>query len=129
MVERKESSGLEEFQATVREVQKEEGTNGPQYHFFLTPEDVKIQGKTGELHEWIPLSKTSSEDAIAKGSVLDGFLRQLELCMPEAKKAATISDAFALMIGRRFQFQRLELGRAYEGNPARQYSVPTKLIE
>jgi len=127
MVERKESQGLDEFKATVRAVEREEGTNGPQYHFFLTPIDVKIQGKTGELHEWIPMSKTSSEEQIAKGSVLDGFLRQLEICLSEAKKAPTVADAFALMVGKAFKFQKMELGRAYDGNPARQYSVPVGL--
>lgn len=130
MVERKESQGLNEFTAEVVDVALEEGMeNNKQYHVKMAPKDVEVGGKTGHLHEWIPLSKTSSDDAIAKGSVMDGYLRQLELCLADAKKAATVSDALGLMVGKTFKFQKIELGRAYDGNPARQYAVPTKLEE
>lgn len=99
-----------------------------QYHVKIAPTNVEVGGKTGQLHEWIPLSKTSSEDAIAKGSVLDGYLRQVEICLPEAKKAATVSEALGMLVGKKFKFQKLELGRAFDGNPARQYAVPVQAL-
>jgi hypothetical protein len=131
MVERKESQGgLNEFQGEVLSVEKEQGMQegSEQYHVKIKPIDVEVGGKTGQLHEWIPLSKTSSEDAVAKGSVLDGYLRQVEICMPEAKKAATVSEALGLMVGKKFKFQKIELGRAFDGNPARQYAVPVQAL-
>ena len=96
---------------------------------IVAPTDMKVGGKTGKIHDWIPLSATSSNDSIAKGSVLDGFLRQVEICLKGAKTAKTVSEALGMMVGKTFQFHRVELGRAYEGNPARQYSVPVQLLK
>jgi hypothetical protein len=130
MVERTESQGLNEFEGEVISVEKEQGMNEGQmqYHVKIAPTNIEVGGKTGQLHEWIPLSKTSSEDAIAKGSVLDNYLRQVEICLPEAKKAATVSEALGLLVGKKFGFQKLELGRAFDGNQARQYAVPVKAL-
>lgn len=130
MVERKESQGLNEFEGEVLSVEKEQGMSEGQmqYHVKIKPTNIEVGGKTGQLHEWIPLSKTSSEDAIAKGSVLDNFLRQVEICLPEAKKAATVGEALGLLVGKNFKFQKLELGRAFDGNQARQYAVPVQAL-
>lgn len=130
MVLRKESQGLEEFKGKVESVELEDGMNdNKQYHITIDPTDVEVGGKTGKLHEWVPLSATSSQDSIAKGSVMDGFLRQVEICVPEAKRAATVDEALGMLVGKTLQFQKMELGRSYGGNPARQYAVPVKIVE
>jgi len=129
MVERKESSGLTEFKGKVVFVEKEEGIEGgTQFHLKIEPSDVAIKGKTGVLHEWIPLSHSSSDDAVAKGSVMDLYLRQVEIVVPAAKKAVSVTAALELLKGKSFQWQKMELGRAYQGNAARQYSVPVKSL-
>ena len=130
MVERKESQGLDEFECVVESIEKEQGMSEGQmqYHVTITPTSIEVGGKTGKLHEWIPLSKTSSEDAIAKGSVLDNYLRQVEICLPAAKKSATVGEALGLLVGKKFKFQKLELGRAFDGNAARQYAVPVQAL-
>jgi hypothetical protein len=130
MVERKESSGLTEFQGKVLSIVAEDGVEGnKQFHVEIEPIDVKVAGKTGKLHEWIPLSHSSSNDAVAKGSVMDLYLRQVEIVVPAAKKAQTVEAALKLMIGKKFQFSKMELGRAYQGNAARQYAVPIKSLD
>jgi hypothetical protein len=129
MVERVESQGLQEFQGVVESIELEEGLNdNKQYHMIIEPTDIKVGGKTGKIHDWIPLSAKSTDDRIAKGSVMDGFLRQVEICVSGAKSAKTVSEALGMLVGNKFQFNRIELGRAYEGNAARQYSVPVKAL-
>jgi len=129
MVDRRESQGLTEFDGIVESIALEEGTEGNrQFHLIIEPTSLTVKGKTGKLHEWVPLSATSTDDGIAKGSVMDFYLRQLELVMSAAKKASTCTQAFNLMKGKRFHFQKMELGRAYAGNPAKQYAVPVKLL-
>jgi hypothetical protein len=126
-VEREESQGLSEFTALVENVVLEPGTDGrEQYHLFLVPDGIVVKGKTGKLHEWIGLSKTSGDNSVAKGSVLDLFLRELERIEPAAKKATTVSAEMNSMKGNKYFFQKRELGRAFQGNDAKQYAVPMR---
>ncbi len=130
MVERKESTGMNEYKGKVVEVESGVTSNysdSEQFHIIIEPVGFTVAGKTGKMHEYIALSKTSSNDAIAKGSVMDMYLRELERVLPEAKKAATVEDALRLMVGKTFKFEKMELGRGYQGNAPREYSVPTKL--
>ncbi|MBR9701181.1 hypothetical protein GOV11_04925 [Candidatus Woesearchaeota archaeon] len=130
MVIRKESQGISEFTGKVESVDSESGANdNTQYHIIMDPIDIEVGGKTGKMHEWIPLSPTSNQEAIAKGSVMDLYLRQVEIVLADAKKAGTVDEALGLLVGKKFKFQKMELGRAYQGNPAREYAVPVQLIE
>lgn len=130
MVERKESQGgLDEFDGKVVEVKEEIGMNeNTQFHIEIEPTSIKVGGKTGRVHEWVPLSKTSNDSAVAKGSVMDAFLKHLEIALPAAKKAPTVTEALNLMVGKTFHFQKIELGRAYGGKDAKQYSVPVRAV-
>jgi hypothetical protein len=118
---------LQEFDGKVLAVVEEPGMEDTvQYHIEIEPIGMTIKGKTGKLHEWVPLSKSSSNDAVAKGSVMDLYLRQVEIVVPAAKKAQTVEAALKLLVGKKFHFQKMELGRAFQGNAARQYGVPVK---
>jgi hypothetical protein len=126
-VGRVESQGMQSFTAQVADVKLEEDTEGKrQYHLYLKPKGMVIKGPTGFLHEWIPMSQTTTDDGVAKGSAMDMFLRQLEIAEPAAKKANTISQAMQAMVGNSYLFEKMELGRAYQGNAAKQYSVPVR---
>jgi hypothetical protein len=92
-----------------------------QYHITLDPENIEIKGKTGFLHEWIRSPKTSTNELVPPGSVVDRYLQQVEIVLPEAKKAKTVLEALLLMKGKKFKFKRLKLGKAFEGHEAREY--------
>jgi hypothetical protein len=130
MVERKESTGLDSFEGIVENVEFETGglDDRRQYHVTIECTSHEIGGATGKLHEWIPMSPKSTEDSVPQGSVMDRYLTQVEMCISEAKKAATIQEALNLMVGKKFQFQRVKLGKDYEGHSAKDYIVPTRLI-
>lgn len=128
MVIRVEPKMFDDFVGTVEDVQLESNQLGEestqQYHISVKAEDVEIKGKTGLIHEWIRMSKTAKEDSVPQGSVLDRYLSQIELVVPEAKEAETLKDAFDLLKGKKFQFKRMKLGKSFEGHEARNYWVP-----
>lgn len=133
MVERlAQSAGLEEVDAKVVKVTLEKNNLGnnesDQIHIEFEPLTVKIKGATGRLHEWVRFSAKASQTAVPEGSVLERYLSQLELLIPDAKKAKTVSEAFAMMEGRVFKFKKVKLGRAYEGRQAREVWTPVANI-
>lgn len=130
MVERVESSGLEEFKGTVESVAAESGMEGRvQYHLTIAPQDIEVKGATGRMHEWVPMSPKATETSVPQGSVMDKYLTQIEICISAAKKAATIEDAFNLLVGKTFRFKKIKLGQSFDGHPAKEYIVPVSLIE
>jgi hypothetical protein len=98
-----------------------------QYHISIKPEGIDIKGKTGMLHEWIRLTKTTKEDSVPEGSVLDGYLKMIEMVLPAAKKAETLDEAFGLLKGKRFLWKKMKLGKAYSGHEAKEYWVSVQL--
>lgn len=128
MVERKSSSLIEEFEGTVETVELKEGDYGPQYEIVINPTSIEVGGETGKLRAWVGMSKTSSQDAVAEGSAMDSYLRQVEICLPDAKKASTVDEALGLLVGKNFKFQNIEHGRAFDGNPARKMFTPVQLL-
>lgn len=130
MVERVESTGLQDFTATVTSVQLEEGIEDrKQYHIEMKPHDIEVQGATGKFHEWIAMSPKCTEEKVPQGSVMDRYLTQIEICISEAKKAKTINDAFNLMVDKKFKFKRIKLGKDFDGHKAKEYLVPVALVE
>jgi len=132
MVTRVESKAFTEFTGTVKSVASESNQIGDtpateQYHIQIDAEDVEIKGKTGLIHEWIRMPPTAKPNSIPQGSVVDRYLQQVELVVPEAKDAETVEAAFALLQGKKFLFKRMKLGKAYEGHEAREYFVPVTL--
>jgi hypothetical protein len=120
------SSRMDEIEGIVVSVDQETSasTGLVQYHIKIDPTNFKVKGKTNLLHEWVGLSKTASEEQVPQGSVLERYLTQIEICVPAAKKAATLKAAFAMLVGKKFRFQRIKLGKEYDGNPAKEYIVP-----
>jgi hypothetical protein len=126
MVQRIESAGkLEQMEGVVESVDLEKSALGTaQYHIKIKPTNVEVKGSTGVFHEWIPMSRTATEEQVPQGSVMERYLTQVEICVPAAKRVPTIKQALAMLIGKKFRFQRLKLGKDFEGNPAREYFVP-----
>jgi len=130
MVERSENTGLSEFVGKVKSAELETGLEDrKQYHIVIEPEGIKVSGPTGALHEWIGLSDKATEEKVPQGSVMDRYLTQIEICISEAKKAPTVGAAFNLLVGKKFRFKKLKLGRDFDGHKAKEYIVPVSLIE
>jgi len=128
MVTRTETTPLEECEGIVESVAIEDGINRPQYHITIDATNVEIGGATGKLHEWIPMSPKATEESIPQGSVMDRFLTQIEICISAAKKASTVNEAMNMMVGKKFKFKKLKLGKDFEGHAAKDYWVPVALL-
>ena len=127
MVIRSESGTqkFDEFEGIVESVAKEEGLdNNKQYHIVINPTNVTVGGKTGRIHEWIPMSKRATEEAVPQGSVMDRYLQQVEMCVREAKSSKTVGEELKLLVGKKFRFKKIKLGKDFDGHPAREYAVP-----
>jgi len=133
MVERVTQTLMESFEGKVTDVTLEKNTfqdtESDQYHISMEPTTIVVKGKTGFLHEWLRLSAKTTQTAIPEGSVVERYLSQVELCLPEARKAKTLNEALNLMKGRTFEFKKVKLGRSYEGKPAREVWTPIRLIK
>jgi len=130
IVERSEARGLEEFEGTVDKVEFEVGTEERrQYHIYIKAIDIEVSGPTGYMHEWVPMSPKATEESVPNGSVADRYLTQMEICVPAIKRTKTLKEAFQLLVGRKFRFQRIKLGRDFEGHPAREYIVPVARLD
>ncbi len=134
MVKRAETSGgLDEFVAVIKSAEFEESKDPNddkrQYHLKLDPEGIEIKGATGCLHEWVPMSKTCTEEIVPPQSVMDRYLQQMEICIKEVEDAKSIADAFALLVGKKFKFKSMQLGRDYDKFKAKDYFVPVALVE
>jgi hypothetical protein len=130
MVQRVEATGkLDEFEAIVETVELESGIQDrKQYHITMKPTSIEIKGATGFLHEWLPVSPRATEEAVPQGSVMDRYLTQVEICVKGAKTCKTIKEELGLMVGKKFRFKKLKLGKDYNGQPAREYSVPVAAL-
>lgn len=126
MVVRTEASGkLEMFEAIVESIEIESSLNDrKQFHIVMAPTNVEVKGTTGKLHEWVPMSSKATETEVPQGSVLDRYLQQVEIVIPAAKKESTVSGAMNLLKGKKFRFQKVKLGKDFDGHPAREYAVP-----
>ena len=122
--------GLEEFEGTVEKVEFEIGAEERrQYHIYIIAADIEVTGPTGRMHEWVPMSPKATEESVPNGSVADRYLTQMEICVPAIKRTKTLKEAFQLLVGRKFRFQRIKLGRDFEGHPAREYIVPVARLD
>jgi hypothetical protein len=137
-IERKQSEGLAEFEGQVLSVEKEDSrieSAGSQYHIKIKPLNIEVKGKTGEgvMHEWIRLPPTAEEDSVPEGSVIDRYLQQMELVESSVKKATTLKQAFECLVGNKYVFKRMKLGKSFtDGNKtydARESWVPTQKLK
>jgi len=60
---------------------------------------------------------------------MDRYLQQMEICISDVKKSETVADAFALIVGKKFKFKKMQLGRDYDKYKAKDYFVPVALVE
>jgi hypothetical protein len=128
VVERTSPNILEEFKGEVVSVDLEKNqfadSESDQYHVSIKGLDIEVSGKTGLIHEWIRLSPKTRQEAVPEGSIVDKYLTQLELVLPEAKKMKTVDEAFKLMVGKSFVFKKVKLGKSFEGHAARSIWIP-----
>ena len=115
-IERKQSEGLTEFEGEVISVEKEDSkleSAGSQYHIKIKPLNIEVKGDSGFFHEWVRLSGTATEESVPEGSVLDRYLQQMELVEDDVKKASTLGDAFKCLVGNKYMFKRMKLGKSF----------------
>lgn len=133
MVERIKPGLPDTFVGKVEDVLVEpsqrEDIGGEQYHIVIKPEDIKIEGKTGMIHEWIRIPPKATESAVPEGSVLDRYLAEIELLIPEAKQKQTHFEVFALIKGKKFKWVKKKLGKSFGGYEAHEYWVPAQVVE
>lgn len=134
MVERTKGEMLEDFDGLCEKVeivpdQMNEGQS--QIHIELKPDDDEIlkESKTGRFHEWVRLTKKTTETTVPEGSKLDAYLKEIEVVLPAAKKAKTVIEAFELMEGKKFHFVRKTLGKSFKGHDAKPSFVPQSLLK
>jgi len=129
MVVRTEATRLDEFEGIVESVELEIGLEDrKQYHLVINPTSLKVGGATGRIHEWIPVSPKSTEEQVPQGSVMDRYLTQVEICVTGAKTAKTIKEELGMMVGKKFKFKKIKLGKDFNNNPAKEYAVPVMLL-
>ena len=125
MVERTQSKGLDEFEGIVESVDFESGIDDrSQYHIKIKPTNVVVKGPTGQIHEWVPMSPKATDESVPQGSVMDRYLGQLEIALTGVDRAKTVTEALAMMVGKKFRFKKLKLGKDYEGHAAKGYITP-----
>lgn len=133
MVERTESQQWTEVKGEVVDVQLEqpkEEDRMPQWHIHIKPIDKEIKGPTGELHEWIRITSTTTNESVPRGSVIERYLDALEdIHGDEIKKLKTVKEVFEFMKGKKYLFKPKVLGRAFGNQPASDYWTPVKLLD
>ena len=134
MVDRTKAEMLESFEGLcekVEEVPDQMKENGRQIHIELKPDDEAIlkDSKTGRFHEWLRITDKTTDTSVPEGSKIDAYLKEIEVSMPSAKKAAKVFDAFKSMEGKRFKFVRKVLGKSFKGHEAKASFVPQILLE
>ena len=129
MVER-HTEEFTDFIGTVEDIDKEVdkfNEDREEYHIQMKPEGIEVKGDTGFIHEWIKMSAKATDVVIPEGSVLDNYIKELEILNKDVKKMVSVSEVFAWMVGKKFRFVRKKLGRAYQGHEAKSYWTPVSL--
>ena len=130
MVKRTESKGFDEFVGKVVNVILEEPTEKretPAYHIEIEVLDKEIKGKTGLMHDWIGVPKTSKKDSVPQGSVIDAYIRALERLESTLKTKENVEEIFVWMKGKKFRFNKEKLGKSFGKHDAMDYWVPVAL--
>jgi hypothetical protein len=134
IVEIIESEGFSEFDAVVENVVVEksklkDAVNKEQYHITMKPLDKQIKGKSGVMHEWVQISEKSSEEQVQAKSALGQYIAQLiKLHGKQVKALETVTETMAFMKGRKYTFEKKELGSAFMGHPAKSYWFPSRVL-
>ncbi len=99
---------------------------GEQIHMEFKPDDEKLLegSKTGRFHEWLRLTDKTTDTTVPEGSKIEAYLKEIEVVLPETKKAKKVVDAFKAMEGKKFKFVRKTLGKAFKGHEAKPSFIP-----
>lgn len=131
MVERTEAKGLDEFEGTVKSVEKVEskidnsdGSKAYQYEVLMETD----ASSTGKMHNWLRIPKTATETSVPDGSVLDRFIQELEVLDKTLRKKDKVEDVLTWMIEKKFKFVKKKLGKAFDGKEAADYWVPVQIL-
>ncbi len=129
MVDRTKAEMLESFDGLCEKVEvvpDQMRDGGEQIHLELKPDDDAILAgsKTGRFHEWLRITDKSTETTVPEGSKIEAYLKDIEVALPETKKAKKVIDAFKLMEGKKFKFVRKILGKSFKGHEAKPSFVP-----
>lgn len=129
MVERTKMQQFEEFEGKVKDIKIEPSKlknqeELEQYHIYIEPLNVKIEGKTGLIHEWIRISEKATDNSVPEGSVLDRYLQQIEILHGEAKAKPSHVEVFQLLLGNSYKFKKVKLGKSFEKHEAKEYWTP-----
>jgi protein-tyrosine phosphatase len=107
MVNRKTPEFTTEFNGKVVNITIEKDKNEmSQYHLEILPLDLEIKGKTGYMHEWIRITKETTDTDIIEGSILDFYIQDLELCDKSVKNMKTHQEVLFFMKDKCFQFAK-----------------------
>lgn len=135
MVERKKAEGFDEFEGMVKKITIEKSKQSrdseveiEQYHIEIEALNKEIKGKTGLIHTWIKISPKTTPTAVTEDSVLDKYIRQLELLDSAVKKFETHIECINWMKEKKFVFKLAKLGKAYDGHEATEYWLPAKIL-
>jgi len=126
MVERTKAE-LTTFVGTVIAVNKVHGNYGEEFDIQIKPEEIEVKGPTGCFHEFLRMSKNATEESVPEGCIMDLYLRDLEMVIPEVEKAKTVSEALNMMMTKKFTFRKKVLGKAFKGHDASKHWVPISL--
>jgi hypothetical protein len=135
MVERTESKGFDEFEGQVAKVEEVEssikaddgGEARKQYKIHIATIPASLT-KSGMMYTWIGIPQSAKGDSIPNGSVIDAYIRALERLDSQIKKLKTHKEVFGWMEGKKFQFNREQLGKAYKGHPPADYWIPVRVL-
>jgi hypothetical protein len=129
MVNRKTPEFTTEFNGKVVNITIEKDKNEmSQYHLEILPLDLEIKGKTGYMHEWIRITKETTDTDIIEGSILDFYIQDLELCDKSVKNMKTHQEVLFFMKDKCFQFAKKKYGKSFNGKDAAEHWYPRKLL-
>jgi hypothetical protein len=132
MVERTKSEGVDQFIGQVVSIDIVDDKQNPgrkQYHIQIEPEDssLLVGTATGKFHEWLSITKTTTDTSVAEGSKLDNYLKEIEIMFPEAKRTEKIKDVLDLLLNKKIKFVKKVIGKSYEGKESKPCFVPHSL--
>ena len=132
MVEIVETKGLDSFDGKIVDVELKEGDYGEQYIMKIEPFDKSLikKGKTGAFWNYLRVSDTSDDKALAKGSVLEQFFTAVCRIDADMKKLAnlTVPEFMNKLKGKSYTFNAEKLGKSFEGHEARKTWLPVKKL-
>ena len=132
MVERTDSKGFDEFDGEVANVEvvpsKLQGQeNKFQYKISMATIPQNLT-KSGMMYTWIGIPPSATDGSVPNGSIIEAYIRSLERLDSTLKKAVAHKEVFLWLKGKKFHFNRENLGKAYGNYAAADYWVPVRQL-